>query len=282
MNKSLEWFRSVKSLPSPQEQINNVLVNIGSSSSIDFNIVEIIQYDPSMALSVLKVANSPLYGYSAKISSLQQAVELLGAGAIKDIILRTPILEKLAIHQNKIPIDLTSLWLHYGLTAAISEGLAKLLGGLESDFCFTAGLIHDAGFIALAANYPQHLADAFKISNTEKMSLVEAEEKVFGFNSYNVSTTLFTAWNFPKLLSDLYKKESNKLELGSKEVSVVALATLLSKEWGYPGCFHFKKEIDKERLLHYLEISSHDLSSWEPRLKKDAMLAAAVSKGINT
>ena len=74
MNKSLEWFRSVKSLPSPQEQINNVLVNIGSSSSIDFNIVEIIQYDPSMALSVLKVANSPLYGYSAKISSLQVPV----------------------------------------------------------------------------------------------------------------------------------------------------------------------------------------------------------------
>ena len=190
MNKSFEWFRSVKSLPSPQEQINNVLVNIGSSSSIDFNIVEIIQYDPSMALSVLKVANSPLYGYSAKISSLQQAVELLGASAIKDIILRTPILERLTLHQNKIPIDLTSLWLHCGLTAAISEGLARLLGGLEPDFCFTAGLIHDAGFIALAANYPQHLAAAFEISNTEKMSLVEAEKKVFGFNSYNVSTTL--------------------------------------------------------------------------------------------
>ena len=90
MNKSLEWLRLVKSLPSPPEQINHVLVAIDSSSSVDYNIVEIIQYDPSMALSVLKVANSPLYGYSTKISSLQQAADLLGTGTIKDIILRTP------------------------------------------------------------------------------------------------------------------------------------------------------------------------------------------------
>ena len=43
MNKSLEWFRSVKSLPSPPEQINNILDAIGSPSSIDYNIVEIIR-----------------------------------------------------------------------------------------------------------------------------------------------------------------------------------------------------------------------------------------------
>ena len=119
MNKSLEWFRSVKSLPSPPEQINNILDAIGSPSSIDYNIVEIIKYDPSMALSVLKVANSPLYGYSTKISSLQQAADLLGTGAIKDIILRTPILERLTLDQNKSLLDLKSLWLHCGLTCLL-------------------------------------------------------------------------------------------------------------------------------------------------------------------
>jgi HD-like signal output (HDOD) protein len=46
-----------------------------------------------MALSVLKVANSPVYGYSGEISSLQQAAGLLGPGTIKNIILLTPILE---------------------------------------------------------------------------------------------------------------------------------------------------------------------------------------------
>ena len=111
---------------------------------------------------------------------------------------------------------------------------------------------------------------------------MDAEKKVFGFNSYSVSKTLFTAWNFPEPLSDLHQMEDNKPGLGSKEIAVVALAKLLSRDWGYPGCYHLTREIDKERLLKYLEISSHDLSSWEPGLRKDAMLAANDSKGINT
>ena len=225
MNKSLEWFRSVKSLPSPPEQINNILDAIGSPSSIDYNIVEIIKYDPSMVLSVLKVANSPLYGYSAKISSLQQAADLLGTGTIKDIILRTPILERLALDQNKTSIDLKSLWLHCGLTAAISGSLASLID--------------------------------------------------------NVSMELITNWNFPESLSHLFKNDYNS-GLYSKEFALVALAKLLSIDWGYPGCYHLNNGVDREKLLQCLEISPNEFSGWEPHLKKEVMLVVNGLKGLNT
>ena len=70
MNKSLEWFRSVKSLPSPPEQINNILDAIGSPSSIDYNIVEIIKYDPSMVLScLLYTSPSPRDGLLSRMPS---------------------------------------------------------------------------------------------------------------------------------------------------------------------------------------------------------------------
>ena len=106
MTKSLDWFRTIKNLPSLPEQINSLLVATGSTSSMDYNIAEIIQYDPSLALSVLKFANSSVYGYSGKISSLQQAAGLLGPGTIKNIILRTPILGRhLTNRQNDTPID---------------------------------------------------------------------------------------------------------------------------------------------------------------------------------
>ena len=158
MTKSLDWFRTIKNLPSLPEQINSLLVATGSTSSMDYNIVEIIQYDPSMALSVLKVANSPVYGYSGKISSLQQAAGLLEPGTIKNIILRTPILGR---HLTNRPIDFSDLWVHCGATASLSGDLGRLIGGLELDVCFTAGLIHDAGIIALSAYYPKELAKAW-------------------------------------------------------------------------------------------------------------------------
>ncbi len=282
MNKSLEWLRTIKNLPSLPEQINSVLVATGSTSSMDYNIVEIIQYDPSMALSVLKVANSPVYGYSGKISSLQQAAGLLGPGTIKNIILRTPILERhLTSHENDTPIDFSDFWVHCGVTASLSGGLGRLIGALESDVCFTAGLIHDAGIIALSAYYPKELAKAFETSRNEKICLLDAEKKVFGFNSSDVSMELMGAWNFPESLLDLYRSDEkdNKSSWVSKPVAVVVLAKLLLQEWGYPGCSHMPEEPCKEKLLQFLEITTDDLSNWEDELRKYVMLVMGGYKG---
>jgi HD-like signal output (HDOD) protein len=282
MTKSLDWFRHIKNLPSLPEQVNSVLVATGSTSSMDYNIVEIIQYDPSMALSVLKVANSPVYGYSGKISSLQQAAGLLGPGTIKNIILRTPILERhLNNLQNDTPIDFSDLWTHCGATASLSGGLGRLIGGLESDVCFTAGLIHDAGIIALSAYCPKELAKAFETSHNEKICLLDAEKKVFGFNSSDVSMELMNAWNFPESLLDLFRSDDkdNKSSWVSKPAAVVVLAKLLLNEWGYSRCSHIQEEPDKEQLLQLLEISTDDISNWEDELRKYVMLAMAALKG---
>ena len=282
MTKSLEWFRTIKSLPSLPEQINSVLVATGSTSSMDYNIVEIIQYDPSMALSVLKVANSPVYGYSGKISSLQQAAGLLGPGTIKNIILRTPILERhLTNRQNDTSIDFSDLWVHCGTTASLSGGLGRLIGGLESDVCFTAGLIHDAGVIALSAYCPKELAKAFETSHNEKICLLDAEKKVFGFNSSDVSMELMSAWNFPDSLLDLFRSDDkdNKSGWVSKPIAVVVLAKLLLKEWGYLGCSQMQEDPDKEKLLQFLNVTTDDLSNWEDELRKYVMLAMGVLNG---
>ncbi len=282
MKKSLDWFRSIKNLPSLPEQINSVLVATGSTSSMDYNIVEIIQYDPSMALSVLKVANSPVYGYSGKISSLQQAAGLLGPGAIKNVILRTPILERYSTnHQNETPIGFGDLWMHSGVTASLSGGLGRLIGGLESDVCFTAGLIHDAGVIALSAYCPKELAEAFEISRNDKVCLLDAEKKVFGFDSFDVGMELMNAWGFPKSLSDLYRSDGkdNKSSWVSKPIAVVVLAKLLLQEWGYPACSHIQGEPDKERLLQFLGITTDNLFNWEVELRKYVILAMRVLKG---
>ena len=279
MTKSLDWFRNIKNLPSLPEQINSVLVATGSTSSMDYNIVEIIQYDPSMALSVLKVANSPVYGYSGKISSLQQAAGLLGPGAIKNIILRTPILERHLI--NDTSIDFNDLWVHCGTTASLSGGLGRLIGGLESDVCFTAGLIHDAGVIALSAYCPKELAKAFETSHNEKICLLDAEKKVFGFNSSDVSMELMSAWNFPDSLLDLFRSDDkdNKSGWVSKPIAVVVLAKLLLKEWGYLGCSQMQEDPDKEKLLQFLNVTTDDLSNWEDELRKYVMLAMGVLNG---
>ena len=93
--------------------------------------------------------------------------------------------------------------------------------------------------------------------------------------------TLITNWNFPESLSHLFRNDCNS-GLASKEFALVALAKLLSIGWDYPGCYHINNGVDKKKLLQCLEISSNELSDWEPHLKKEAMLAANGLKGLNT
>ena len=78
---------------------------------------------------------------------------------IKNIILRIPILERFSEKTSEaLSIDYLQLWINGGITAAISGGLGRLIGGMESDVSFTSGLIHDAGAIALSVYFPAAFA----------------------------------------------------------------------------------------------------------------------------
>ncbi len=274
---TLDPFRSLKYLPSLPEQIDNVLVATGTSSSMDYSIVEMIQYDPAMAMAVLKVANTPIYGYPGQISSLQQAAGLLGPGAIKNIILRTPIIERFS-KEPLLSIDYLQLWIHSGITATISGGLGRLIGGIESDVSFTCGLIHEAGAIALSVYFPAEFARAQGFAEKNQIDLVAAQQQVLGFSHLEIAGEMMEAWGLPPQLSQVAlhytKPDKNKTGLAG----VVALAKSLACEWGFPSGLNGFTSVKRSDLLDLLEIPEKKLAQWEPELKKYAEFALDTMK----
>ena len=246
---------------------------------MDYSIVEMIQYDPAMAMAVLKVANTPIYGYPGQISSLQQAAGLLGPGMIKNIILRIPILERFS-GKTALPIDYLQLWIHSGITAAISGGLGRLIGGMESDVSFTSGLIHDAGVIALSVYFPAEFAKAQYFADKNQVGLMEAEQQVLGFSHLDVAGEIMRAWGFPLQLSQFIlqgaKPETNNMNW--KLAGIVALAKSLACEWGFPSGLKSATSTERDRLLNLLGVSEKKLGQWEPELKKYAEFALDTMK----
>jgi HD-like signal output (HDOD) protein len=270
---TLDWFRSLKNLPSLPEQIDNVLMATGTSSSMDYSIVEMIQYDPAMAVAVLRVANTPMYGYPGQISSLQQAAGLLGPGAIKNIILRTPIIERFSNNSSQVfPIDHLQLWLHSGVTAAISGGLGRFIGGMESDVSFTSGLIHNVGIIALTVYFPETYAEVLDVMDKNQTDLITAEKQTLGFSHPEVAGEMMEAWGFPSQLSQaiLQYTEPAKSKMNWEIAAVVALAKSLACEWGFPSGLKGLKTPERESLQALLGLSAKELKSWEPQLRKYA------------
>jgi len=230
-------------------------------------------------MAVLKVANTPIYGYPGQISSLQQAAGLLGPGMIKNIILRIPILERFS-GETALPVDYLQLWIHSGITAAISGGLGRLIGGMESDVSFTCGLIHDAGAIALSVYFPAAFSEAQDFADKNQVGLIEAEQQVLGFSHLEVAGEMMEAWGFPLQLSQVILQcvKPEKNNMNSELSGIVALAKSLACEWGFPSGLKGVTSIEQDSLLDLLGVSAKKLGQWEPELKKYAEFALDTMK----
>jgi len=116
--------------------------------------------DPVMTAKFLRIANSPMYGGTRKIDSVQVAVQRLGMAMVKSVVLAIS-LNSTIIREKRLGQRALELWDHSMSTALAGKFLAKRLG-LEQSSAFTFGLMHDIGKLAawllmirLAVNKPE-------------------------------------------------------------------------------------------------------------------------------
>ncbi len=278
----IPWVRECDRLPSLPPQIARVLEQAALASAMDYNVVRIIQYDPAIAARVLKLANAPLYGYSGQISSLQQAAGLLGPGVIKSIILTTPILEVWegpgAPYKQKI--DYGRLWRHASATGAIAGGLGSLWNGFETDVCFTCGLLHDLGKLALAVMEPRGFFEAFDGACHGGADPLTRERERLGFTHWDLGRELARAWSYPDSLVAALGGTAEAPDPSEEPIHhLVVLAGYLADEWGFDDGTGWSEPRDLDACLQAIGRSWQDLRQGEPELKKYAALVSSEEPG---
>jgi HD-like signal output (HDOD) protein len=276
MTPQIKPIREIEGLPSFPDQLNKVLDMIGRTSAMDYNIVTMIQYDPAIASRVLKVANTPLYGYEGEITSLQQAAGLLGPGVIKNIILTTPILELSQNNHGGSHIDYYKLWLHMSVTGSIAGGLATIFGNLESDVCFTAGLIHDIGKIALIVSCPELVAEARKESAETKKPFLEIFKKIAGYSFIDIGVELAVSWGYPQKLIKVLRQFHfvDEVDKPDKLALVIYLAKYLANSWGHKDEIENFPNSIREDHLSQLGVTAKEIDKFKPELKEYADFVA--------
>lgn len=268
----LDEFKTLDGLPSLPFQILKVLDAVSQGTVDNYNIINIIQNDPPMACRILRVANAPLYSFTAKISSLSQAAGLLGMEPIKNILLTTSILERHRDGGGSNALDHNRLWVHFAVTAAIAGHLGRLIGDMEPEVCHTAGLTHDIGKLALVVNFPGDYAPILQSAAKGKKPLLEMERESMGFDHSEVSQVMAEHWGFPRLLIDVMKNcHSPESEKDFDKISgVVLLAKFLADSWGYSDGLETCTTPVGDPLFTLLGISKKNLKKWEPELKEYA------------
>lgn len=136
--------------------IENPKTNVHTLSNI-------ISKDQVLASKILKIANSPFYGYSKTISTLDFAIVILGFETLKEAVLSVSLISHLSKNVSK-DFSINAFWGHSIATSVISRELAKNLGYKILAEAFLAGLIHDLGILILNQYFSKEFDEVIQLS----------------------------------------------------------------------------------------------------------------------
>jgi putative nucleotidyltransferase with HDIG domain len=185
--------------PFPQVALR-VLQLAGNENMKLHKLSELISSDPALAGEVLAIVNSLVYAPRFPISSILQAIAVMGANHLQGLCLTVGI--RGYIGKTLAHPCMRALWRHNLACAAISEQLA-LAGFMDRDTAFTCGVMHDIGRLALAVVRPKEYIDLLGTYNGTSGSILERERELFGKDHCEIGKKLVADWRLPEDLEPI-------------------------------------------------------------------------------
>lgn len=161
-------------------------------------LAQTIATDQALTSKVLRLSNSAYYGFPRRISTVRDAVVLLGFRAVRSATLASCVIDTLPGGEVLDPVEAWRFSVTVGLLAEVMARATRL----HQDEAFTAGVIHNIGRLALDQQRPRELAAARVLAAQRGITIPEAQRAVLGFTDAELGGALALHWNFPTDLAE--------------------------------------------------------------------------------
>lgn len=236
-------MRSVHDLPA----LSSVVLDLISSfdrQNVDLDMLaDKICRDQALAAKTLRLANSSFYGLSRKVSTVKQAILVLGIDSTRALAVASSVIDTFSKGEFG-NVDVTGFWRH---SIAVALGARNLAGyvNVNQDYAFIAALLHDIGRLVLASSFPEQYVEVIEHCERHGGMVGEAELQVLGIDHQQIGQLLAETWKFPSLI---------QRAIGQHHA--VAAADMNN----VPGVVHFA-----DALVHTLDLGGSKYSA-VPRL----------------
>jgi HD-like signal output (HDOD) protein len=179
-------------------------------------IARLIAQDPGLSGALLKIVNSPYYGLSNKIASIQRAVNLLGSRSVINLINAQSIKGEMS---DETIVTLNRFWDTAQDVAMTCLTLAKRIGSQAVDEAYALGLFHDCGVPLMLKRFPNYMAvleQAYANAGPGKR-VVDSENQAFNTNHAVVGYYTAKSWRLPEHLSNAIANHHNALAIFSDD-----------------------------------------------------------------
>lgn len=259
-----EILDNLHQLPSIPAVVQELIVSFDHPDLDSQHLAQKIGQDQALSAKVLRVANSAFYGLPRQVGSIQEAVTVLGFGAVRSLVLSAGLVSAFST-DGPACIDRNLYWRHSLTTATYARAVAKYLRQ-DGEMAFSAGLLCDIGILVLDVCDHERFAALWQTVQEDGNALIDAERAAFGFDHAELGAEVTQLWKFPHVMEEAiryhYQPEHRPFQVLTGIVQVAALLARFSEEkqpegeWfgGIPQPLRDALKLDKDKLYKNLPL----------------------------
>jgi HD-like signal output (HDOD) protein len=187
-------------------------------------VAALISGDVGLSAAVLKTVNSPLYGLRRQVTSIDQAVNMLGMSNVGALVTGLAL-------RNAVPAQgLERFWDGAARTALVASYLAKQLGCSSREDAHLFGLFHDCGIPLLMQRFPDYRDTQHQANQEHGRAFTDVEDERHATNHAVVGGLLASNWHLPDHLREAIRAHHDlavfQSGLSSAAMNLVAIGLL--------------------------------------------------------
>lgn len=160
-------------------------------------VARLISSDAALSAKTLKIVNSSFYSFVNKVTTIDQAIRMLGLNTVKNLSLSL-ILKTQFLKDGNKDLKLVDFWKDSLIGAVAAKLIAAQAKIRNAEDAFFLGLLSNIGSLTLAYLLPDQYALVQSEIRANRLSPQDAENQVFGFNHTDVGALLTRSWGLPE------------------------------------------------------------------------------------
>ncbi len=218
-----EYIRGIREGSTLPEMLGKIIALVQDENSSSADLCRLISFDQGLAESILRVANSSMFGHSGRIRDIDQAVMFLGYRQIKAIALGMSVMK---VFPPGGSFSLRALWAHGYEVACIANALAEAVPSATARECFLAGLLHDIGRVIFCRLDAERF---LKIGTGDDM--LQRERELYGCTHEDAGRWFLEDTKLPDdiIMPVAFHHQPDKATSYADSVAIVSFAEALSR-----------------------------------------------------
>lgn len=174
------------------DAINNPMSSLG-------DVARLIGQDAVLTGQLLRIANSALFGFPSRISSIDQAITVVGMQQLKELSLAchvTHLFPGIPAHL----IDNDDFWRHGLAVGLAARAIATHRREANIERYYALGLLHDLGRLIIYIQAPSEAEQILEHCRGTPLLMEDAEQNLLGTTHGEISGALLRHWKLPDSL----------------------------------------------------------------------------------